>query len=137
MSYFKIVSLVHKDRRVSHVMLREKAEVTYIPGEWAEAPEWLSGQGYHLTVFPSMAALLDYMRADNEVTLQHKLYDEEVWECEAEEEMVVPPILDIFVVRGWYETVREGSSLLTYQDDTEWPTATKMFKRVKLTRKLF
>lgn len=66
-----------RDNRFFSCVAYGMAEVEYFLDRWAEPPEWLSNCG--LCVFKSF---------DCAVTFSEAYRDSEVWECEAEEEML-------------------------------------------------
>lgn len=92
-----------------------EAQVLYFRGERAQAPGWLAEKGYHLTAFESL----------EDARLWSGSYAN-LWECEGEEQVPVPPKLDwgaLFDGHAWFHTAT-------------WPTGTVMFKYITLLRRV-
>ena len=87
--------------------------VRYIPGVESVAPHRLAKQGYHLCVFDTLE--------------NAELFGEYccVWEAEAREEVPLPPY-----GHPW----EDGT--VDVIDNACWPTGTKMYKGVTLTRQV-
>lgn len=98
-----------------------KARVVYKPGEWTEAPEWLSKEGYNLTSFISFETAWRFAK-----DYPNKHF--EIWEAEAEDiTTALPPKLKL----TWLEfgEMLESSSAW-------WPDGTVMCRRLKLVRRV-
>lgn len=89
-----------------------KAEVEYEIGRWVKAPDWLAKKGYHLCVFDSLDTA--------------KGYGHQVWECEVEFEVKLPKL-------GILQYLALGE---LYTLDGQWINGTRMFKRVKILKKV-
>jgi hypothetical protein len=97
-----------------------KADVTYVPGEWAETPEWLAEAGYYLLVFSSLKAARRFVQG-----LQYR----EIWTCRCEGKMNIPAhsLRLTGLSLGFLEPLPEIGM---------WPVCSRMFKRVKLLEKV-
>lgn len=114
-----------RDTRLTSWLSRGYAEVTYKPGVRAEAPEWLVEMGYHLFCMETVKECVEMLGPAPDGS--------EVWECEAEEEVKLPPYADnhyancsktIIVVDG------------TWPRASGWQQGSRMFRYVTLTRKV-
>lgn len=94
------------------------AEVEYKEGKFVHAPRWLARRGYHLLVFDSIERAVEFVGYQSA----------SIWESEATGEVELPPFLDGHVL-GYYKKFVE--------DYGTWPKGTKMYKRVKLLRRVF
>ena len=97
------------------------AEVVYEPGQWVEAPEYMASAGYHLLVFDTLKQALSFTRGAP------------VWEAECMEEITELPRF-AFTIEYSYGTAPLQD--LLHDGLHEWPRGTRMFKRVKLLRKV-
>jgi hypothetical protein len=93
------------------------AEVIYKVDKFVSAPEWLAEMGYHLLVFESKK------RAEK----WHCSRFAEIWEAEAEDEVPLPDKLHLGYLLTYSKTEFSGA---------DWPGGTRMYKRVKLLRRV-
>lgn len=149
--FYKIVGR-WPDGSLTSYTVRSSASVVYGEGEWTEAPNWLANLGYQLCVFDSMESVYRYMipywatRSDAESYLEDFIAERrnevgakpELWECEVDGEAEVPAILDFCEEDFWIEAAASAESLVKAFGDCgdEWPDGTKMFKRVKLVKRV-
>ena len=95
----------------------------YEKGVWAEAPEAFAELGYHLLVFDNRSAAWKFAMGQG-------LLFREVWTCDVEEEVELPPMYI------------KADDLINHEGETYWmtgfgwPEHTRMFKRVRLGRQL-
>lgn len=93
------------------------AEVTYKVGEFVSAPEWLAVMGYHLIVFKTKQHAEKWSLSRSN----------EIWQVEAEDEINLPPMLSVGML-GWNNMIQKS--------DGDWPKGTRMYKRVKLLKRV-
>jgi hypothetical protein len=98
------------------------AQATYIPDEWAEAPEQMASFGYHLTAFQELKNARKFF-----VYNGYSSVAAQVWECEIDEQVELPKRLKLSVwhLDGVMEPLGFG-----------WPDNTIMAKRIKITRRV-
>ena len=119
MRVYKVV--LNKGGRLVSSLARGKAQVEYRPGKWSKAPRWLQMEGYHLLVFDNKEDALIYLLDTP---------GGECWEAEGEEEVPLPySYLLVDLEKGWPKEDWRGKGW-------EWPRGTKMFKRVRLIRRV-
>jgi len=118
----KVVKIVrcNAGKRVSSAA-RPPAQVEYKPGCWAEAPEWLATQGYHLMVFDSLENALRFRPPD------WKLTPLEFWWAEAGNvrEPDLPPLALLWLSWGQFE-----------ESPWPWSQGTLFAEKVRLVRKV-
>lgn len=89
----------------------------YPPGVWVEAHPEAQELGYHILVFDTMWNAMEYY-----------INRCEIWECEVEDEVPLPPQLKPWSLRlHGFADAEPGEG---------WPDGTRMFKRIKLTRRI-
>lgn len=115
-------------RKLESISMMRHACVIYSTEKFVTAPEPLAKHGYHLLCFDTeqnaRRAVFQYCwRAD-------------IWEVEALEEVPLPPShmirIDMFdILAGTIEPTLNLSA-----NTSSWPQGTRMFKQVKLVRRL-
>jgi hypothetical protein len=94
------------------------AEVCYKVGEFVQAPGWLAKHGYHLVVFDTFNNAKKFIGEWDNL---------EIWEADAEERVELVPQMALNVISGMIY----GNTFLNI-----WPDGTRMYKRVKLLRRI-
>jgi len=101
-------------------IVKNKANVSYSPGKWVEAPLWLQKKGYHLTAFKDFKSAIEWLFTLN-------IPSAELWEAEASEIITqLPPMLQV-------SSLEEG---IIKEVVGSWPKGTVMAKKLRLIRKL-
>ena len=129
---FKVVRRTEQGTLVSCLMDHPELLVEYKPGEWAEAP--VGG----LLVFSSRASADGFAQRLRAKT--HNRY--EVWECEAEESVLLPGLrvacTDMVNAVKWlwgHPCLRPVADEIRLGGFGSWPTGTWAFRRVRLIRR--
>ncbi len=116
--YYKVVNKERSGALIS-IYVDGKAKVEYKIGEFVEAPDWLAKEGYHLLVFDNLKDALTFYEED--VSLQ-------LFECECKDEVELKEYLSTSFL--------EIGCLRSLTIIFGWPEGTRMFKRVKLIKRV-
>lgn len=120
MKAYKLVQ--YEGGRLVSYAAHDRAKVEYFPHEPSEAPAEMAEHGYYPLAFDTLENL-----EMNSCRDPH----EQVWECECEEEVPLPIRLNICIM-DWKGIERA----LEYGETGEWPTGTRMFKKITLTERI-
>lgn len=103
--------------------IRRPCIVIYTPGVPVQAPEFMLEYDYHLLTFDTLDQARMMITADEE--------GREIWECEANDEVELPPYLNLM------HLIQAGSKKAKCEAILkEWPEGTRMYKEVILTRRV-
>ena len=119
--------------RLVSAYARERAQVTYLEGQWVKAPSELAQHNLHLAIFDDENTAYSHMRSDD---------DFELWKVEVEGREEVPPFRfevedDLF--SRWFEWAsheKHWNGDLSYEHRAEWPSGTAMVREVKLVERV-
>lgn len=89
------------------------------------AQEWLAKEGHHLCVFNALAHAERFLLCNSLVSPEESTA--EVWECECEEEVVLPQIKNLLYLA---DKVFKPTYIIA------WPVGTRMFKKITLIKKV-
>lgn len=132
MTYYKVVRVIPTDigefAKVSSIAIG-KARVEYVPNQWAYAPAWLEEEGHGLTVFEDLNSAIAFYRVECSWSMRS-----EIWECEVETEFLVPKYCKLSGLRDGC-IIPEKSEVNDVKLDL-WPDGTRVFERVKLTKRV-
>lgn len=120
MTKFKVL-LERNNVLTSSFVNTKMCQVDYILGEWATAPVKLAELGYHLMVFESLEDAWAFLAS----IIQ--LY--QIWEVEVKDQVPLPERRCIF-------PPKDLESLYTSDADDKWGKGAKMYKSVKLIRRV-
>lgn len=117
---------------LSSLTVRGDPRIQYRVAEFVEAPAWLADQGYHPCVFGDVPSLRAFA-SDHGYSLpgypagRFSQSIASAWKCEVEDEVKLPCMLNTWALeRRIFHPSR-------FQD---WPSGTRMFKRIKLLTRL-
>jgi len=129
---YKVVRRTENGALVSCLMDHPELIVQYHPGEWTEAP--VGG----LLVFSSRASADGF--AQRLLAKTHNRY--EVWECEAEESVLLPGLrvacTDMVNAVRWlwgHPCLRPVADEIRLGGFGSWPVGTRAFRRVRILRR--
>ena len=115
----KCFKVVRKSKKSS--VVEGRAAVRYKVGEYVRAPSFLAEEGYHLTAFSSLSPALNFAEG----------FDDVIYEAQGKKRILhLPPRYYCWLV----ETPTGFSK--AKKPDLSWPTATLMFKEIKLLKEL-
>ena len=116
---YKVVK--RQGNKLTSAIVSGQAETEYIPGEWAQAPDWLAKDAYGLTVFLALHEAISFSRSMSWL---------EIWECEVEN--LYLPLVPIYST----SFLARGRRIRPYAPVARWPPGTMMAERIKLTRRM-
>jgi hypothetical protein len=113
--YYKAVK--EMDGKIVSCVAGNKAEVEYKIGEFVSAPKWLADKDYHLFVFDNLKDAKEFCKCQGII-----------YKAECEDEIKRKPKF------GYHGAIEDGN--LDLDCDYDYPDGTKMFKQVKLLKKV-